>query len=199
MTLLRKLVPPSLALFMTTMATALMGAPASASCGSLEPLEQAALADSVFVGEVLRLDEKPTYADFPNSLDPGFRVFQAILRVETVFKGRVFEIQPVGTSGPSSTEFRFDRGGIYTVFAHRSDDVISTSCGSGTTLGAINPKDFGLDVGTPPRKGVGQSMPRGTGLALPLGIVFFVGLGTIPLSMGFLLFRMYRWGKARVQ
>jgi hypothetical protein len=165
----------------------------SASCIFLEPPQRAARADAVFTGRVSRLDQKPSYSDFPNSIDPKFRVFQAILRVKTVFKGRVFETQSVGNSGGTSNEFQFEIGRTYTVFAYREGEFLTTSDCSGNISGPIDPGEFGLADGDAPTPGVGPGIPTRPSWVWALGLGLAVIPAALALAIGLLMYKSYVW------
>ena len=65
--------------------------------------------------------------------------------VQIPYKGAVPDLVNVATASSGATcGYIFERGGLYTVFATREGGQLRTSLCSGTTVGKIDPNDYGL-------------------------------------------------------
>lgn len=107
------------------------------SCAALPPKEHARIADVVFAGRAVAVDEGPQIA-------------VAHFLVTDVYKGPRSGGRIVETSahGPACG-FDFVEGRRYTVFALRDGGALHTNLCTATTAGDIHPQRFGLDAGVP--------------------------------------------------
>jgi LPXTG-motif cell wall-anchored protein len=108
-------------------------APAAAcSCAQLTKPQLGRAANVVFTGRAV-------------SVAVSRQQLVATFVVQIGFKGAVPDTVAIITpSSAGSCGYRFEQGGLYTVFAARSAGHLTTSLCSGTTVGKIDPNVYGL-------------------------------------------------------
>jgi LPXTG-motif cell wall-anchored protein len=130
---MRTLLRSTAALAVAAVLVSLASAPALAcSCAALPKPELGRIADVVFTGRARTVAARGNHV-------------VARFVVEIPFKGSVPDEVDVSTAtrGPACA-YRFEQGALYTVFATRSGSGLSTNLCSGTTVGRIDPNEYGL-------------------------------------------------------
>lgn len=111
------------------------------SCKPSSKKEHAQNADVIFTGRVVEREQLGSTTDV-----------RVRFRVGKVYKGQVKKLTNVFTTTEGSLcgyHFKIDRK--YTVFAYWSDGKKYTSTCTGTKEGPINPDNYGLPEGYPPK------------------------------------------------
>lgn len=121
----------ALAVAGTTTGTAVGQAP-SCSCTARTPPQLGRQADVVFTGRAVSVALRKS-------------TLVATFVVQTGLKGAVPDTAAVTTpASPRRCGYRFEQGGLYTVFATRSAGHLATGLCSATTVGRIDPNAYGL-------------------------------------------------------
>jgi Tissue inhibitor of metalloproteinase len=127
---------------LVVVATAMTAPPCWAcSCAPSSKKEKAQNADVIFTGRVI---DKEVLGD-TTDVKVRFQVGK-VYKGETTKKTNVFT-----TNAPGLCGFNFKEGSKYTVFSYWSDGKKYVSSCTGTKAGAINPDNYGLPEGYPPK------------------------------------------------
>ena len=127
---------------LVVVATAMTAPPCWAcSCAPSSKKEKGQNADVVFTGKVI---SKETLGDTTD--------LKVRFQVGKVYKGEANKQTNVFTTTKGSLcGYKFKEDTKYTVFAYYSDGKKYTSTCTGTKEGKINPENYGLDEGYPPK------------------------------------------------